>query len=469
MTNRGHSGASALARAMPAAIIIVLIAVLLERFTGSLKFQAVAITGMALTMAISARNFGFREWYLAALSVALTIAAFLFAEAPVAAVIRGLDQAAFLMAFIYLLTMLHETAATSPSVAACGAYLTRQPPGRRYGALFWGSNVMSVLFNLGAVSLLTPLVQRGLKERNLEPALRDISEHRQINALLRGFALNVVWSPTALAPLAILELIDGVDRQRWTALGLALTAILFFAGWAEDRIIARRLLAGRTAASEAPVFPGRAMAGFFAVVVWLFVLIWGISAATGESIAAGLMLACPILAFGWLWAQRRAPLAAATDLKAMITGRLPRVAPVAATLAFSGYMGRVAAELAPSAELAEGLNLYTTPDWIVLSALPLVLAVMSFFGVSPIMLAVFFGSLFGALEVLPTDATLLALAISCGWTMAMFLSPFATIVMLLAQQTERRGIVLAMGRNWAYALVSMVIMSGFFWAMTGGA
>lgn len=453
---------------MPVAIVVILVAVLIERFTGSLAAMTVAIAGMAVAMGVSARRFGFREWYLAALSAGLTAALFAVSAAPLAAVVRGLDQAAFLMAFIYLLTMLHQTAASSPSVAACGAYLTRQPPGRRYGALFWGSNVMSVLFNLGAVSLLTPLVQRGLAERKLEPALKDISERRQINALLRGFALNVIWSPTALAPLAILELIDGVDRERWTLLGLALTAILFFAGWAEDRIVARRLLAGRTAGGSVPPFPGRAMAGFFAVVVWLFVLIWGISAATGESIAAGLMLACPVLAFGWLWAQRRAPAPALAGLREIAVERLPGVAPVAAALAFSGYMGRVAAELAPAAALAEGLGLYAAPDWVVLSALPLVLAAMSFFGVSPIMLAVFFGSLFGALEVLPTDATLLALAISCGWTMAMFLSPFATIVMLLAQQTERRGILVAMGRNWLYAIVSAVLMSAFFWAMTGG-
>ncbi|MEO1613745.1 MAG: hypothetical protein AAFU55_15530, partial [Pseudomonadota bacterium] len=219
---------------------------------------------------------------------------------------------------------------------------------------------------------------------------------------------------------------------------------------------------------SAPPFPGRAMAGFFAVVVWLFVLIWGISAATGESIAAGLMLACPILAFGWLWAQRGAPGPALAGMREIAVERLPGVAPVAAALAFSGYMGRVAAELAPAAALAEGLGLYDAPDWVVLSALPPVLAAMSFFGVSPIMLAVFFGSLFGALEVLPTDATLLALAISCGWTMAMFLSPFATIVMLLAQQTERRGILVAMGRNWLYALVSAVVMAAFFWVLTSG-
>ena len=122
---------------MPSAIVVILIAVLAERFTGQVAFQWIAIAGMTAAMAISARKFGFREWYLAGLSLALTFALVSVDDAPGAAILRGLDQAAFLMAFIYLLTMLHESATTSPSVAACGAYLTRQPPGRRHARLRW--------------------------------------------------------------------------------------------------------------------------------------------------------------------------------------------------------------------------------------------------------------------------------------------------------------------------------------------
>ena len=448
------------------AISLVLASVLLERFTGLAAFQAMAIGGMAIAMAASVRQFGLREWYLGGLSVAATIALVLTDPAPGAAIIAGLDQAAFLMAFIWLLTMLHEAAATSPSISACGSYLTRQPPGRRFGALFWGTNGMAVLFNLGVVSLLTPLVQKGVAERKLEPELSEISERRQINALLRGFAFNVIWSPTALAPLAILELIDGIDRQRWTALGLALTALVFVAGWVEDRVTARRLLHGRIAARDAPAFPARAFGAFLFIVIALFSLVWGVSATTGQSIAAGLMLACPVIAFAWLWAQTGSPASGAAATGRLVAERLPRVAAVAATLAFSGYLGVACAGLIPAPEIAEALDLYGIPDWILLSILPLVLAALSWLGVSPIMLAVFFGSLFGALPETPTDPTLLALSISCGWAMSMLVSPFASVVMLLAQQTERSGVTVSLRRNYVYAAAVIPLMTAFFWWMT---
>ena len=96
----------AVAHVATAAIIAILSGVLAERFTGVRAFEWVALVGMAVALGVSARRFGFREWYLAALSAALTVALALGDDAPGAAIMRGLDQAAFLMAFIYLLTML---------------------------------------------------------------------------------------------------------------------------------------------------------------------------------------------------------------------------------------------------------------------------------------------------------------------------------------------------------------------------
>ena len=465
MGNKTNDGAAAPHRMLGAAIVAVVAFVLLGRFTGSHVFDLAAVAAMGAAFLASVRRLGWREAYLGAIAILLTALLVATADEPGRAISRALDQAAFLMAFIYLLTLLHETASRSPSISACGAYLAGQPAGRRYGALFWGSNVMAVLFNLGVVSLLTPLVQKGLAKRALPPDLKALSERRQINALLRGFSFNVVWSPTALAPLAILELIRGVDRGLWSLLGFALTALIFVAGWLDDRRSARAL-APRAARAEPPPAPPRSAGlGFLAVVASLFALVWAISWAAGETIAAGLMLACPILSAAWLWAQTRGARPVLAAMSEINFSRLPRIAPVAATLALSGYLGRVAAELTPGAEIADALDLYGQPDWIILAVLPPLLALCSFFGVSPIMLAVFFGSLFGSLPEAPADPTMIALAISCGWALAMLVSPFATIVMLLAQQTGARAITVALGRNAAHALAAAILMAAFFWAV----
>ena len=137
------------------------------------------------------------------------------------------------MAFLLLLALLHEAAVTSTAVANCGQFLTSQPPAKRYFAVFGGSNIMSVLFNLGIISLLTPLIRKGVEKEQTEVA--DIRERRQLTSMLRGFSWSVVWSPTAIAPLAVLELIDGISREWWSIYGLMCTAAICIIGWAEDR------------------------------------------------------------------------------------------------------------------------------------------------------------------------------------------------------------------------------------------
>ncbi|MEM7524438.1 MAG: hypothetical protein AAF360_11910 [Pseudomonadota bacterium] len=444
---------------LAAAMLALLVAVLTFRFTGSEVARIGSWAAAASVIGVAAPAFGLREAWLAGVSALLTAALVQGYPAPLSVLAGAADQAAFLMAFIFLLTMVQEAARTSRDIAAFGAYLTRQPPGRRYASLFWGTNLMGVLFNLGAVNLLTPLVRKGLDARDLSPEVRAISEGRQISAILRGFAWNVIWSPTALAGLALLELIEGIDRRLWTGWGLAVTAVMFVAGLTEDRLIARRRLGRPSVVVAGPPFPRAACLGFLTVVAALFLGVWGVVALSGETIVAGLMLTCPALMAGWLFAQARgAPGPAVAAARDLVIARLPMIAPVAATLAFSGFLGRVAAALTPAADLAMGVGLYEAPDLALLSLLPLLLAALSFLGVSPIMLAVFFGSLFGALPEPPAGPTLIALSLSIGWSLAMLLSPYATVVMILAQQTGERGLFVAAGRNGLYALLCAALL-----------
>ena len=189
---------------------------------------------------------------------------------------------------------------------------------------------------------------------------------------------------------------------------------------------------------------------------------------TGQGLVPALMLACPAMMVGWLWLQRGRAFAA-ERVRAILFARLPDAGPVAVTLAASGYLGRVGASLLPMDQVSALVAAIGLPQWGWLTVLPLLIAGLSMLAVSPIMFAVFFGSLFGALPVLPTDATLLALSLSCGWALAMTTSPFATVVLLLARQNEVPAARLTMGWNAAFTAASVVLMAAFFFVMTGGA
>jgi hypothetical protein len=108
------------------------------------------------------------------------------------------------------------------------------------------------------------------------------------------------------------------------------------------------------------------------------------------------------------------------------------------------------------------------PDYLLLWSIPLALSGLSLFALSPIMMAVFFGSLFGALPVLPADPTLIAFAISCGWALSITFSPFATPVLLIDRVTGIAPRQLTWGWNLGFSALAAVSLLPVFVVLTGG-
>jgi hypothetical protein len=474
-STRPSAGVQALPGPGRLAISLCLLAVmaleLLARLSGSGAVQLGAYGAMFLTVLAAVGDLGLREKYLLTLCAALTILSLQLHPDPQAVIRAGLDQASFLMAFILLLNLLHEAASTSTSVARCGDYLTKQPPGRRYYALNFGSAIMAVLFNIGVVSFLVPLIQRGIESATPGDARNPIRERRQISAMLRGFAWCVIWSPTAIAPLALMELIPGTNRQIWILIGFCIFLGLLVLGALEDRF---RFRAYKPQTKRSvPVFPKAAYFRFLLACAWLFGMSALVMLLSGETVVFGLMVSCPVMLVGWLLVQnlgtsQGALAASAGRLRVIALENLAGAAPVAITLACSGYVGRVAAALIPAEAWARFLGLEAMPDFVFLSLLPVAVAALSLLALSPIMMAVFFGSLIGGLPVLPADPTLTALAISCGWALSMTLSPFATVVLLINRVGGIPTRTLTWQWNFGYTVLAALALMPVFAALTGG-
>lgn len=480
---RERPGRLALRDALVSAVMVaVMAAEVLFLYTGWPGARSAAHGAVLALLPLGFHRFGGREYYLLVLCVILTLLTGWLHPEPIVALRSALDQAAFLLAFILLLGLLQEGAFSSPSVSACGLFLSRQPSGRRYFALFSGAHIMGVVFNLGAVSLLAPLVRRGL-ERGLELSgaadpYAPIKERRQLSALLRGFAWMVIWSPTAVAPIVLLALIPGIDRGRWFLLGFMIAAVMLLVGWLEDRVrwrrVRRQALAAGYSAGQAMAFPARAFGNFALVCLCLALLTLALIRGADVTIVAGLMLAAPSLLLGWLLAQNRdkgpAALAATRDRVAeILRAGLPASLPVAVTLGCSGYVGRAAAVLIPAETLAAAVNLDAWPGYLFLTGLSVSVAVIGQLALSPIMMAVFFGSVLGALPALPVDPTLAALAIACGWSLSMTASPFASVVLLTARVTGHTGATLTWRWNLTFSFLAAGTLLVIFYALTGGA
>ena len=174
----------------------------------------------------------------------------------------------------------------------------------------------------------------------------------------------------------------------------------------------------------------------------------------------------------WLWAQNqksdRTPATALKRAADICLTRLPENAKIMLALASSGYIGMLSAEMVPAEYLSDNLGLMSMPDYLVLICLTVVMIPFSWLGVSPIMMAVFFGSLLGSLPVLPVDPTLAALAISCGWALSMTTSPFATVVLMVSSLNGKRPLQLTLGWNTLFSIMVTLCLCVIFFTLTGG-
>src|SRR3546814_11020183 len=131
------------------------------------------------------------------------------------------------------MALLREGGIASPAVLQCGTYVTQQPPQWRFLAVFLGSHCFSVLINLGSLSLLAPIIQRGVRgDKQQREELDEIAlvrERRQLSALLRGFAWFLGWAPPAVSQAILPTLIPGVEPGRLVVLGLGLAVLLLAA------------------------------------------------------------------------------------------------------------------------------------------------------------------------------------------------------------------------------------------------
>lgn len=450
-------------------LLVVMGSGLGSRLIAAAWIDNLAYGSMILTGLLTWRQFGLREVYLVSTSVILLACGWFYLAAPEAAMIAALDQAVFLISFVLLVSLLHEAASTSPSIALCGGYLTLQPPGRRYFALYNGVGIMAILFNIGLLSLLVPLVQRGIEILSPGDPLNAIRRQRQISALLRGFACSVIWSPTALAPLALMELIPNVERGRWIAVGFCFYLVIMILGWAEDRW---RFRAYHGRAREVPIFPVAAFLRFMLVCGWLGGLTLLVMWVSGDTIVFGLMVSCPLILFGWVVLQNGFSASGRAEsrhrLATILFERVAMSAVIGVGLAASGFIGRMGAAFIPAQQWTAILGLDSIPDYLFLTALPVLITALSLLALSPIVMAIFFGSLLGGLPELPADPTWVALAISCGWALSMTFSPFSTVVLLIARVGGINGFDMTIRWNGVYTLLAAVALLPLFWLLTGG-
>lgn len=468
-----HSLAPAVAvrsrrRITAAVLLIAMLSVeMLSLMTGAAVVAYAAWAAMLLYWVAAADLYTARERIILSICAAASMA--LVYHGRWEALGRSLDQAAFLASFITMMGLLREAAARSPAVLTCGVYLTMQPPQRRYVATHLGGHGMGVLVNFGAISLLAPLIQRGVTASGAPPDIALIRERRQLTALIRGFSWMVVWSPTSVTQALLGTAVAGVQLHALMLYGLFVSLLMLGVGWVEDRLhwrgLARRLRAGGWKAAPPPPFPGRAflrLAGVSAAIIasvisfhWLFAI----------PTTHALMITAPLILVAWLIAQ-----GGTQHLRANTAGilldALPNGGREIIMLGASGFLGVAAAALLPVGPIAERISGWGVSPAMFLISLPIIVIAAGQIAISPIMVVVFLAAVIGAFPVPLADPTLTALSLSCGWALSMTASPNSSGAILQARMTGRSSYQLTWEWNVAYNLMALATLAILFEVLT---
>ncbi|MGB7204965.1 MAG: hypothetical protein WBD37_05800 [Anderseniella sp.] len=438
---------------------------------GHVAWAGKAATGfLLLFLVIGQARLGLRERYLLGLAIVATIASALFSPDPKDLITRGLSQATFLAAFMLLLSLLRDGAVSSGSVLKLGRYLTRRPPGQRYAAIHAGGHALGIILNFGALSLLGPLIQRGIRaDATTNPELADWRERRQMSALARGFSWIIAWSPTAVTQALVASVVTGSKPLVMALIGLFVAAGASVIGWAEDRVIVKKARATLAAHHALPrpetvpePFPREAFMRFGIVCAVLAAISICLIVLTGAKVVPSLMLASPVVTVVWLWFQYNdVPNRVSTlgkRIREIVQTSIPTGSPEAVTLSSAGYIGIVAAGLSNPEWLAELSNLN---QWQPITIYLIVMAIVplaSNLAMPPMLTVTFLGSLYSALPYSPLDPTLLATSLALGWALNLTASPFGATALILSRITGIKGTTLSWKWNGAFTIAC------FLWA-----
>lgn len=457
------------------AVILLILAFsqIIYQFSSIPVFQSIAryaLIGLCFSMV---SFFKLREWALVGFSVALAYM-LLQKENGDVGLIDALDRASFFAAFIYLVTVLKEAAQRSGSVQKLGTYLANQPRGRRYYTLAFGGQITGILLNFGAISLLSPMIQRGAKAApNASQQQKTIAknlEQQQISALIRGFTWMVLWSPTSLAQVVLFTTIPDANLRITIPMGVFATFVMIYIGRIEDRVRWR----------NTPLDDGSVISAFPKRAAWRFLIICLViigptlvlAYAFDVRLVIGMMAVVPVIIVAWFFEQsyqgqvRGALRASIKNVISILNQSATGLGHSALTLGLAGFIGIAASKIAPVDVFSQYLETRNIPDWLVLISLPIIITLCGQIALSPILTVVFLGSVLSQFHVLPADPNLIFFSLGIGWALSMVASPNASASLLLSGITGIAPTTLTWRWNGIYAVLCFIIFAALMFLLT---
>lgn len=369
---------------------------------------------------------------------------------------RALYQGVGFSSFLSVLGMLRYAVGRSELIRNAAEYLMSMPGRRRYRAVKVGSHLLSLLFNIGIISLIGQMVARATEGGDRQGERRSI-----LLAAMRGTVLMTIWSPLGVGFAIITQSIPNLAPTAFvvaafaTSIALILITMLF-----HTEATGKLVVVGEGGAGDADndVDAGQPSAAPLIITlcacIGLFAGTMALHEAIGISPLVASLIILPLFAVGWVYYEQHVPLKRmGHEIRSMV-GNMAVMRTESAIYLSASVIGATAVVfLEGRGNFMAELN--QLPPALLAGACIVAIAASAVVFVPHSIVVVFLAQLFGAAAFGNTHPMLLALALSLGWAAGIALSPISAMTITMARLTSTSATTIVLRWNGAFALTVM--------------
>lgn len=359
---------------------------------------------------------------------------------------RLASAAAYYATFIASLSLMQCLVRRQLQLADLHRLLLAGWPGIRYPRYVLSSLAIGSILSFGVLNLLCGSLNRHIQALEVDEHTAREGRRGVLVAVLRGFALVPLLAPTSVAVAILTRELHGLSWFAILPYGGVAAALLLLVGWYQDN----RRLQGLNQHEQIPRIPGLGrLVGVGLLGIGTMAILACLTHLTSTQ-AAMLLVPCGIGIY--LLSVNGSPMAAGREMTETLAG----VRNETFIFACSGLLGGLVSQLVSLDGIASLLAGLPGGLFLVEVTGLLGIILLSLMGVAPIISLSLISGLLVQLAAQGLPVLGPAIALICGFSLAMLLSPFGPSALLLARYANVSAAQVAFFWNGRFALCALI-------------
>ncbi|ARO14339.1 hypothetical protein BVG79_00993 [Ketogulonicigenium robustum] len=382
------------------------------------------------------------------LAIAAAAGVLLFAPQNANQLDRALQQGTAFSTFLTTLGLVRGPVRASRLVATAAAYLFSFPAKFRTAAVTYGSQFLTILFNLGTISMMADIAKNHAEGRDSGADPKAITL-----AALRGTLLATAWNPIGIGYAVVLAAISGADPALLLAITFGSTLLLTALGLRVAKIQDDSIA---TPAEAAPVAGGGwAVIGLLAAVAGLIAATLALHWVLHISFLVAACIVLPAMSLIWPLVEPSARAGAPLNPVAAMGDASASTASEATVFLSAALISVPAALLLHSIGLENLFESPAVPQLVFILGCMLLIPLLAAVYVPHTISFVIITQVVGASSVGAAHPLSLGLALMFAWAMAISISPISAMSLIAGNSIGRSAFDVSLKINRTFTLVTL--------------